>query len=305
MRKLIVGLFVFALLLVLWLGTATSSEGFADTRTLLTADNVLQLVKDVIIDYVDSYQKLKALKSDDPRIKGRLQMMAEDINILDDQYPAIEYTIQQTDFKKYPMLRLEDLQLVKTFLTTRVGIYTVTDLKTPADLGEIDLLSSRIQSIYSLIQQKIPLAQQRLPDNANTVVRSTLDNLLKLKLRFGTLPQSEIPLLKSDLYWTAVNLAKDNFVFPPDLLNKPLIEVHTANLPLPIAPLKLIQKEVQKAEATSTTPITPTVCPPQTPCPKCPDCPKCPPPEGKRYSELIKDLLIEGDLLREFRNVPQ
>jgi hypothetical protein len=302
MQKLIVGILVFALALLLWFGTSPSaSEGFADPRTPLTNEAVLKLVNDAIIEYVDAYQKLKAVKSDDPRVKGRLQVMADDINVLNEQYPAIEYTITQHDFKKYTMLFLEDLKAVKDFFTTRVGLYTVSSPTAPADLAEIDAMSNRIQAIYGYIQQKIPLAQQRLPDNANGLVRQTLENLLKLKLRFGTLPQTEIPLFKSDLYWTAVNLAKENFVFPPTLLNKPLTEIKTENLPLPMSPLKLIQKEAQAK------PIgpAPTVCPPQTPCPTCPDCPKCPPPEGKRYSELIKDLLIEGDLLREFRNTPQ
>jgi hypothetical protein len=305
MRKLIVGLFVFALLFVLWMGTSPwAPEGFADARTPLTVENVLKLVNDTIIEYVDAYQKLKSVKSDDPRVKGRLQVMAQDINVLNEQYPAIEYTIQQYDFSKVPMLSLEDLKLVKDFFTTRVGLFTVNVLTTPADLAEVDVMSNRIQSIFGFIQQKIPLAQQKLPANANIIVRQTLENILKLKLRMGSLPASEIPLFKSDLYWTATNLAKDNFVFPPDLLNKPLIEVQTQNLPLPVSPLKLIQKEAQKQPQIETPPVS--VCPPPPPPPPpCPECPKCPPPEGKRYSELIKDLLIEGDLLREFRNIPQ
>ena len=85
-------------------------------------------------------------------------------------------------------------------------------------------------------------------------------------------------------------------------LQAPIVEIQTKNVPIPKIIMKLdTEDSAGSAQADESAAESQPVCPPAPPCP---ECPKFSSPEGKRYSELVKELLIEGDLLREFRNNP-
>lgn len=296
MRKLLVILLVLAVA-ILAIVYFRKTEGFANVNTVtpLTKESVQELLDNMTLEYLAYYDSLVNLKSKDPRILNRIQMMASDINILNDQYPAITYRLEQTPFDYYKMVGLEDLKIIKDFITRKVGIIPSADLTKPADLADIDLVSNRLKSFFGFLQQKAPLVKMKLPDNASSLVRTMLENLLKLKLQVGSMKPEDVPVLKSDNYWIALNLAKSNFVAPPELLNKPPIQIKTENLPVPAAPLKELQKAIAKTDTKVATPAS--ICPPATVCPPEKICPKCPPPEGRKYSELIKSLLIENALV--------
>ena len=296
MRKLLVLLLVLALAFLAFV-YFRKTEGFANPNTItpLTKDSVQGLLDSMTLEYLAYYESLVNLKSKDPRILNRIQGIASDINILNEQYPAITYRLEQTPFDFYKMIGLEDLKIIKDFITRRVGITPSPDLTKPADLADIDLVSNRLKSFFGFLQQKAPLAKMKLPDNAGPLVRTMLENLLKLKLKVGSMKPEDVPLLKSDMYWDALALAKSNFVPPPELVNAPPIEIKTENLPVPEPPLKEIQKALAKTETKVATPVS--VCPPEKACPPEKVCPKCSPPEGRKYSELVKNLLIEDALV--------
>jgi len=296
MRKLLVILLVLAIVFLAFV-YFRQIEGFVNGNTItpFTKEAVQELLDNMTLEYLAYYDSLINLNSKDPRILNRIQMIASDINVLNDQYPAITYRLEQTPFDYYKMLGMDDLKIIKDFITRKVGITPSADLAKPADLGDIDLISNRLNSFFGFLQQKAPLAKMKLPDTSGPLVRTMLENLLKLKLKVGSMKPEDIPLLKSDMYWIALNLAKSNFVPPPELINAPPIQIKTENLPVPAAPLKEIQKALAKTETKVATPVS--VCPPDKVCPPEKVCPKCPPPEGRKYSELVKNLLIEDALV--------
>jgi hypothetical protein len=308
MRKLFVLLLVSAIVLYIVYSFGRVKEGFATTTsTPLNAENVKSTVDSVIIEYVGHYQKLFDLKSEDIRVKNRLQMIATDINVLNEQYPMIEYTIENLDYTPFKMLTTDDLKIVKDFLLRSVGTSTVgvTNFTKPADLADIDLMSNRLKSFYGFLQQKVPLAKQKLPDWVGPMVRTMLENLRNLKFKITTMKPEEVPIFASDFYYNALSFANANFVFPPNIVNGPPIEIKTNNLPIPSAPLRVLEKEIKKEVALAPVsieekPTKPVACPT---CPTCPKCPKCPLPESKRFSEIVKELLVEDSIINAQREI--
>ena len=304
MRKLFVLLLVSAIVLFAVYSFGRVKEGFATTTsTPLNAENVKSIVDSVIIDYVGHYQKLFDLKSEDIRVKNRLQMIATDINVLNEQYPMIEYTIENLDYTPFKMLSLDDLKIVKDFLLRRVGTIGTTSLTMPADLADVDLMSNRLNSFYGFLQQKVPLAKQKLPDWVGPMVRTTLENLRNLKFKITTMKPEEIPLFASDFYYNALSFANANFVFPPNIVNGPPIEIKTNNLPIPSAPLRVLAKEIKKEGGLSPVVIEEKPKKPIVECPTCPKCPKCPLPESKKFSEIVKELLVEDSIINAQREI--
>ena len=83
-----------------------------------------------------------------------------------------------------------------------------------------------------------------------------------------------------------------NFVWPSDIQGKPTGPIQTDNLPIPKTGLNGLTNALQ--EQTTPTPSgAAPICPPlPAPCPV--------PPEGKKYSETIRDLLIENAMVKAY-----
>ena len=277
-------LFLAALLIHYFL---TTTEGFA-TRTALNKDNVKALMDDYTLSLLGQYQKFKALNSKDPRVRFRLQSIAKDINALNDQYPAIEYNIEQFDYTKIPALSLEDLTIVKEFATRTVGINYASDITTPANEADIDTLGNRLQSLIGIALQKAPLLGIPTPPNIQTSFSQLRSNLNKLKANLPTMKPTDVPLFKGDFYDFAIPFAIANFVPPSDAASYG-IDIRTDNLPKPKTATEIVSTAIgmapsAPAPALAPAAATPTAPPVSTQMVLSRD-------SGMKFSELIKTLM--------------
>ena len=277
-------LFLAALLIHYFL---TTTEGFT-TRTALTKDNVKTLMDSYTLSLLGQYQKFKALNSKDPRVRFRLQNIAKDINTLNDQYPAIEYNIEQFDYTKIPALSLEDLTIVKDFATRTVGINYSSDITAPVNEADIDTLGNRLQSILGIALQKVPLLGFPVPPNVQTEFQQIRTNLNKLKTNLPTMKPTDIPLFKGDFYDFAIPFAAANFVPPADAASYG-IDIRTDNLPKPKTATEIVSTAIGITPAAPTAPVVPVST--TTPPPVISTQLTVSRDNGMKFSELIKTLM--------------
>lgn len=262
-------------------------EMFVDIRTPLNKDSVKKAVDDVIIDLLSYYQKLKDSKSNDVRVKYRLIALTELLNGLNDQYPGIEYNIQQYDYSKLsPAITLSELNTMKDFLTRRVGAVASTDILAPADLTDLDLLSNRLQATFDYVQQKAKLTNIPISSDYGVQVRTIRENLKKLKLDLPNLKPADINLLKIDQYVPALFMATSNFAIPPGTDSAPIPTLNIGNLPNTTTQFKMLTAPV--AEITQPTTPTSSAAGPATPA--------ITTPSGLKFSELIQTLISYSPL---------
>jgi hypothetical protein len=268
-------------------------EAFQNIRTPLTKENVQSLADEIVLDILANYQKYKNdTKTKDKRVQLRLVDIGYFINLLNDQYPAVQYFIESFDYKKYPSIALEDLQLIKQIITYNVGIISESKINAPADIADIDLVSNRIKSFIGILQQKAIMVQgaAQLMTDFNNSSRLALENLKKLKLNMPNLKPEDIPLLKADMYYYAFIRASSNFVIDPslDMLNVPELRLDnlpaaksaTAAIVAAIAPKVVPQPTVAPATVAQPSIVAPTAAPTQ---------PKT--PTGLKFSELVQTLM--------------
>jgi hypothetical protein len=280
----LLGVFLVAILLHMFV---LRKEMFVDIRTPLNKDSVKKAVDDVIIDLLSYYQKLKDSKSNDVRVKYRLIALTELLNGLNDQYPGIEYNIQQYDYSKLsPAITLSELNTMKDFLTRRVGAVASTDILAPADLTDLDLLSNRLQATFDYVQQKAKLTNIPISSDYGVQVRTIRENLKKLKLDLPNLKPVDINLLKIDQYVPALFMATSNFAIPPGTDSAPIPTLNIGNLPNTTTQFKLLAAPV--AEITQPTTPTSSAAGPATPA--------ITTPSGLKFSELIQTLISYSPL---------
>jgi hypothetical protein len=281
----LLGVFLVAILLHMFI---LRKEFFVDIRTPLNKDNVKKAVDDVLIDLLGYYQKLKDSKTNDVRVKYRLIALTELLNGLNDFYPGLEYNNQQFDYSKVPTsVTLSELNVVKDFLTRRVGAVANTNILAPADLTDIDLLSNRLQATFDFIQQRAKLLNMPVPPEVGIQIRTMRENLKKLKLDLPNLKPQDINLLKIDQYIPALFLTSSNFAIPPDTASAPIPTLNISNLPNATTQFKMLAAPV--AEIVQPT-VTSTPAPPPTPT-LAPAPPTMQTQSGLKFSELIQTLL--------------
>lgn len=272
-------LFLAALLIHYFL---TTKEGFASARTPLTKDNVKTLYDSYVQDALQQYQKFKDLNSSDPRVKMRLQYWAKEINTMNDQYPATIFNIEQFQYAKIPAISLEDLTIVKDFITKTVGITYTSDILTPATVADVDTLTNRLQAIIGIAMQKAPLVGIPVEPSVQAKLQKTLGNLRKLKTNLATMKPSDVPLFKGDMYAYAISSAETNFVPPTDAANYG-IDIRTDNLPKIQSATQAIVNAIAPSAAVAPVATGAVVAATPTATPAA--------PSGMRFSELIKSLM--------------
>lgn len=300
--------FLTAILLHLLLTRVENFE--AAKRTPLTKENIQSLFDEAVLDLLAYYQKLeKAGKSTtDNRIKYRLVDLANAINALNYQYPAIQNTVQTMDFKPFAMITLEDLKLVKDFFTRRVGITAEATISEPVNMADLDMLSNRSRSLFGMIQQKmmgvpnsVAIFGQLSPAGVviefGNSLRQVLENIKKLKQGLPNMKKNDIPLLRADLYMVAFIYASTNFTMDMKLVDQPVPQLEVNNLPGAKSTTSAVLSALSGTPTTPTsttgatgattgasTSSTPGVAPKSTEST----------PSGMKFSELIQTLMTYG-----------
>ncbi len=264
------------------------------TRTPLTKENVKALLDEFVLDYLDMYKKLKDLNSNDSRVVYRVKQMAKDLNDLNSQYPAYVYTINQYPFANYPGVTLEDVKIVKDYMMNRVAINFGTNLAKPADLVDLDQYSNRTRGVAEFVKNKAKLVGVALPMDFEQQVQGILTNVLQLKQRFPSLKPSDIPVLKSDIYYFMMQFAKNNFIPVASVQSAPTHEVVTTNLPTPTIRLtELVMTPPPAPAPVQAAPVQAAPVPAPAPAPA-PVQAAPAPAQGMKFSELIQSLLSMG-----------
>lgn len=264
------------------------------TRTPLTKENVQALVDEVAMTYYDLYKKYRGMKSSDPRVTYRLELLSKKLLRINDEYPSIRYTINNIKYTDYPGIALEDLQIVKQYVTYSVGNSGLLSGVKPADLLDLDQFSNRTLSFVSFITDKANVAHIELPSPfKQEEVQLLLTNIANLKKNFSNMKLEDIPLLKDDLYLIVYIIGLGNF---SKISPQPPFELFPETLELPNFPFP---KTSLQALASSIIPTTTTPAPPATPAaPAAPVAPIAanttstpPAPVGYKFSELVGMLL--------------
>jgi hypothetical protein len=269
----------------------------AAQRTPLTAANIQSLVDEMVQDFLAYYQKLEkqGKATNDKRIQYRLVDFATAINTLNYQYPAIQNTIQTLDLTLYKMITLEDLKLVKTFFVRPVGLTAESSITDSANLADLDMFSSRAQSLFGMIQQKSTSVSNSagIVGQYGNTLRIILENIKKLKLDLSKLKPQDVPLLRADLYIVACIYGSTNFTFDPNLTNKSIPPLEVNNLPA----AKSTTNTILSALTAPVAAIAPAIAPTKPATPATPVDATKPietTPTSMKFSELIQTLMSYG-----------
>jgi hypothetical protein len=275
----------------------TTKENFQTTKTPLTKENVQATLDSFVQDIIALYQEYKKEyeKNKDPRIRSRVEM-AILINQINELYPQFQYIIENIQWQNYTMVSLEELKLVTTFLTQRMGVYGKAN-PTSVDVNDIDTFSSRIKNMMAMIEQKTALIQgsSNFMGEVRKIGIQILDNIVKLNRNYSKINKADIPLLKSDQYWLALLAAFVNFSDSPV---QDIPEVQLGNLPGGKGVIGVTTK-ITTVPTTLPPPPPPTTQGPLTASPTTPPAtPPTPPPavkqESMKFSELVKSLMAYG-----------
>lgn len=270
-------------------------EGF-QTRTPLTKENVQALLDSAVQDIVSNYQKLKTDSENvnDKRIKYRLVDIGNLINLVNLQYPEIQYKIETYNYSSVQMISLEDLNLIKDFLLAPIGIQTPKIITDSVDISDLDIFTRRFQSLVGILQQKLAFVQgsSGLVNQMNQFAQSILTNMRKLKLDLPTLKPQDIPVLKIDLFYYVLSFAASNFIYSEETMNSSIPVLQLGNLPA----AKSITTQIVKIIS----PPAPSQAPAPAPTPSAPVAPVAPTtPTGMKFSELVKSLMSYGPITEE------
>lgn len=297
MQKRLVILLVLVCVIFLWMNRSRVIEGF--TSTPLTAKDVKQTYDEFVLWFVKEYQTLLELKSKDSRVTNSLKQLAEEINTMNRDYPTMQEQIQSFPYAQFPMIKKEDILLLKNTLLRTVGEPNSTKPIEPATKPQLELFIARLRAFQQVLKNKFAL----LPRETRTSYQTQFTNLNKMideSIKYttdyskviGSADPTKIPVLGRMNYFYMIPFSASNFIWPPELATKSTGPIQTNNLPIPKTGLKGLAKSLQEqttVAASGKAPICPS-CPPQRPIP----------PEGKKYSETIRDLLIENALVKAY-----
>lgn len=285
---ILVGVFLLAMFLHMFL---TRKEFFADATTPLDKTNVQKLLDDTVLDLLATYQKLKDSKSTDTRVKVRISAYTDLLNQLNANYLMFKYAIQQFDYKSVSMITLENLQLVRQYLTNTMATVAPADVATPVDLPDLDQYTRRTTGFYNFLNQKLPLVGLKFPAELDSTTMQLLETMRNLKRDLPTMKPADIPLLKTDLYLFVFVFAKNKFVVPTDVdLNK-IPDLDTTNLPSAGNPFSKLADTLAGPPPPVPPPVTPTPLPTSAPTGLGTPAPVTPSSSGLKFSELVQSLL--------------
>lgn len=306
MQKRLVLLLVFVCILFLFINQGGIHEGFrvatdiVKPKVPITAKYVKQMLDDVILTTVKEYQTLTEMKSQDIRVQNSMKALAIDINQMNQDYPTIEDTIQGFPFESVSMISEDDIKILKDFIVRTAGQVDPQKPLEPVTVADIDLFINRLLSLSLLIQNKTKLLPNEIKEGIRTIqtsfettVAEVIKNTRELKQSLGSMKPANIPVLKRFSYVYVFMLAQSKYVWSPEVTNKPTGPIQTHNLPLPKSAIQELKDTLQQQNAVALPSATPSICPPQAKA--------CPvPPKGKKYSETVRDLLIENALVKAY-----
>ena len=305
MQKRLVLLLVFVCIVFLWFNRSSITEGFkagmniAEKPIPLTVTDVKEIFDEFILSNVKEYQTLADLKSDDPRAINLMKVLADDINSMNSSYPSFQENIKTFPYESFPMISKKDLLLVKDSLIRTVG---QVDSKKPLEAAtkpDIDIYTARLQAFQLFMNNKFNLLPRETRDALETIimtVNQTMNDSLKyadeLKKTIGSTSPLKIPVLKRMIYLHMILYSAGNFVWPSEIQSKPTGPIQTDNLPIPKTGITGLTNALQEQTTPTPSGAAPICPPPPEPCPI--------PPEGKKYSETVRDLLIENALVKAY-----
>ncbi len=308
MQKRLVLLIVFVWISFIVFNRAHFVEGFKVAASTLQkssplhAKNVKEIYDDFVLSYVKEYQTLAEVKGKDTRAETLLKIMTDDINRMNREYPSVQESIQTFPYTQFPMISKEDLLVVKDFLVRTMGQVDSKKPLEPATNADLGIFTARLQALQTFLQTKFNLLPRETRDTFRTKFESltkTMQDSLKYtneyKKVIGSTNALKIPILKRMNYFYMILFSAGNFVWPSELAKKPTGPIQTDNLPIPKTGLNGLTAALQgKMTITSNgkAPICPSCPPPAKPCPV--------PPEGKKYSETVRDLLIENAMVKAY-----
>jgi hypothetical protein len=305
MQKRLVLLLVFVCIVFLWLNQSRAIEGFKAAANAIqksapmTAKDAKEMFDEYILSYVKEYQLLAEMKSKDMRVENMMKLMADDINNLNRDYPSFLEKNQGFPWSSFPMITKEDVKILKEFAIRTVGQVDSKKPLEPATVADLDLFINRLQSLQLFITTKFNLLPRETRDtfqtefkNLNETIKICIKYTQEFKKTVGSMKSSNIPVLKRFNYMNMFTLAPGKFMWPPELANKQTGPIQTANLPIPKSGVNGLANALQQSTTATPSGTAPICPPPPKPCPV--------PPEGKKYSETVRDLLIENALVKAY-----
>jgi hypothetical protein len=305
MQKRLVLLLVFVCIVFLWLNRSRAIEGFKAAANAvqksppMTAKDAKEMFDEYIISYVKEYQLLSEMKSKDIRVENMMKLMADDINNLNRDYPSFVEKNQGFPWSSFPMITQNDMKILKDFAIRTVGQVDSKKPLEPATVADLDLFINRLQSLHLFITNKFTLLPRQTRDtfetqfkNLNETIMTCIKYTQEFKKTVGSMKPSNIPVLKRFNYMNMFTLAPGKFMWPPELASKPTGPIQTANLPIPKSGVNGLANALQQSTTATSSGTAPICPPPAKPCPV--------PPKGKKYSETVRDLLIENALVKAY-----
>jgi hypothetical protein len=190
-------------------------EGF-QTITRLNATNVKNMFIETIHELIKRFNELNDLSDtikSDKRVKKSRILLANFIKNLNDKYSEYEYAIDNYDYDSNNALTLEELSLLKEFIFFNVD-ETYKNFTEPATANDLGMITRRFSNITTSTipndLMKIPYATTYFSD-LNNIIVTISENFTALKQKYGSLSDTNKPVLKSDLYLTFLLDAYDNF----------------------------------------------------------------------------------------------
>ena len=305
MQKRLVLLLVFVCIIFIWLNRSRAIEGFKAAANIvqksppMTVKDAKEMYDEYIISYVKEYQLLTEMKTKDIRVVNMMKLMADDINNLNRDYPSFVEKNQGFPWTSFPMITKEDGKVLKDFAIRTVGQVDPNKPLEPVSVADLDLFINRIQSLQLFITNKFNLLPRETRDtfqtqfqNLNETIKSCIKYTQEFKKTVGSMNSLKIPVLKRFNYMNMFSLAPGKFMWPPELTNKPTGPIQTDNLPIPKSGVKGLTNALQQSTTATPSGVASICPPPPKPCPV--------PPEGKKYSETVRDLLIENALVKAY-----
>ena len=305
MQKRLVLLLVFVCIVFIWLNQSRVMEGFkAATNAIqksppMTAKDAKEMYDEYIVSYVKEYQLLKEMNTKDIRVVNMMKLMADDINTLNRDYPSFVEKNQGFPWTSFSMITKEDGKVLKDFAIRTVGQVDSKKPLEPATVADLDLFLNRLQALQLFITTKYNLLPRETRDSFQTnfknlmeTIKSCIKYTQDFKKTVGSMNPLKIPVLKRFNYMNMFTLAPGKFMWPPELTNKPTGPIQTDNLPIPKSGMKGLTTALQQSTTATPSGIAPICPPPPKPCPVI--------PKGKKYSETVRDLLIENALVKTY-----
>lgn len=302
MQKRLVILLVLVCIIFVGLNHSRVLEGFSTKQTSFNAKDVKEIYDEFVLWFVKEYQTLSELKSKDSRVEKILKQLSEEINTMNREYPSLQEQIQKFPYTQFPMIKKEDIVLLKNTMLRTIGEPNSTKPIEPATKPQLELFVARIRAFQQVLKNKFAFFPRETRNSLQTQfmnLNKMFDESIKYTTDYtkviGSADPTKVQILDRMNYFYMIPFSASNFIWPPELASKPTGPIQTNNLPIPKTGMKGLANSLQEQTtitASGKAPICPS-CPTQSkPCPV--------PPEGKKYSETIRDLLIENALVKAY-----